>query len=348
MTARSSAQSQSHTQTQVTPEPLLQLGLAFWGSKTFLTAVELGVFTHLARGPQVGQQLAEELKLHPRGWRDFFDTLVALKLLERDGQAYRNTPATEQFLDRNKPSYLGGFFEMCSARLYPAWGSLREALLTGEPQNESKNGDATFDALYADKDRMRGFLSAMTGISMGNARAIAAKFDWSKYKTFVDIGTAQGCVPVTLASMHKHLNGVGFDLPIVKPVFEEYVAAHHLSDRVKYAGGDFFKEELPRADVLIFGHILHDWDLPTKKMLLKKAYNAVPAGGSVIVYDAMIDNDRCENAFGLLMSLNMLIETRGGFDYTVADGTTWMQEAGFRHVHTEPLTGPHTMLVGVR
>jgi len=174
---------------------------------------------------------------------------------------------------------------------------------------------------------------------MGNARAIAAKFDWSKYKTFVDVGAAQGCVPVQLATVHKHLTGFGFDLPAVKPVFEEYVAANRLTDRVKFIAGDFFKQDLPHADVIVMGHIMHDWDLPAKKMLLKKAYNAVPIGGAVIVYDAMIDNDRRENAFGLMMSLNMLIETTGGFDYTCADGTGWMQETGFRQIHTEPLAG---------
>jgi precorrin-6B methylase 2 len=238
----------------------------------------------------------------------------------------------------------------CATRAcIPPGGSLTEALRTGNPQGESKdNPDATFEALYADKDRMKSFLSAMTGISMGNARAIAAKFDWSKYKTFVDVGAAQGCVPVQLATAHKHLTGIGFDLPAVKSMFEEYVAGHQLTERVKFVGGDFFKQDLPHTDVIVMGHILHDWDLPTKRMLLKKAHAAVPSGGAVIVYDAMIDNDRRENTFGLLMSLNMLIETRGGFDYTCSDGIGWMQEAGFRHIHTEPLAGPHSMLVGIK
>jgi hypothetical protein len=333
----------------VTPEALMQLGLAFWGSKTFLTAVELGVFTALAKAPGGVDTLTRALELHPRSARDFLDTLVALKLLERDAAGiYRNTPATDLFLDRAKPSYMGGFFEMCSGRLYPAWGSLREALRTGEPQNETKGSADTFAELYSDPDRLRSFLSAMTGISVGNARAIAQKFKWSDYKTFADVGTAQGCVPVQLALAHPHLNGTGFDLPVVKPVFDEYVAAHKLTDRLTFQPGDFFKDDLPRTDVLIFGHILHDWDLPTKKMLLRKAHAALRPGGAVIVYDAMIDDARRENVFGLLMSLNMLIETPGGFDYTTADGAAWMSEAGFRHVKAEPLAGPHSMLVGIR
>jgi len=106
-------------------------------------------------------------------------------------------------------------------------------------------------------------------------------------------------------------------------VFEEYVATVGVADRVRFVPGDFLKQDLPKGDVVLMGHILHDWDLPTKKMLLKKALDALPASGALIVYEAIIDDDRSKNAFGLMMSLNMLIETPGGFDYTGADCASW-------------------------
>jgi hypothetical protein len=112
--------------------------------------------------------------------------------------------------------------------------------------------------------------------------------------------------------------------------------------------GDFFKDELPKADVVLMGHILHDWDLPTKKMLLRKAFEAIPVGGALIVYESIIDDDRSKNAFGLMMSLNMLIETPGGFDYTGADCMGWMKEAGFSATRVEPLTGSDSMVIGVK
>ena len=335
-------------QGQPTPDRILELGFAFWGAKTLLSAVELGVFSELAKGTQDGEALRERLNLHPRSARDFFDALVALGMLERRDGQYGNTPETDQFLDRAKPSYVGGILEMANARLYPFWGSLTEGLRSGEPQNEAKTGGDLFAALYADPARLRQFLRAMSGQNMGTAVAIAQKLPWQTYRTFVDVGTAQGAVPVQLARAHPHLTGGGFDLPPVGPIFEEYVAEAGLGDRLRFYAGDFFTDPLPAADVLIMGYILHDWDLEEKRALLAKAYAALPEGGRLVVYEALIDDERRQNTFGLLMSLNMLIETRGGFDYTGADCRAWMREAGFRESYVEPLVGPNSMVVGIK
>jgi hypothetical protein len=326
----------------------MQLGLGFWGSKTLLSAVELGVFTELAKGPLDPSSLRERLGLHPRSLLDFLDALVALGMLARDGGSYANAPETHLFLDRNKPSYVGGILEMANARLYGFWGSLTEALRTGMPQNESTGGENPFDKLYADPQRLRQFLAGMTGISMGAAKAIAAKFPWREYETFFDVGCAQGAVPVQVALAHPHLSGGGFDLPAVGPVYEEYVQSFGLGDRLGFRPGDFMRDGLPNADVLVMGHILHDWDLDQKRMLTAKAYEALPPGGALIAYDAVIDDGRSKNAFGLLMSLNMLIETPGGFDYTGADCRRWFEEAGFKKTRVEHLVGPDSMVVGIK
>ena len=333
----------------VAPDNIMQLGLGFWASKTLLSAVELGLFTELAKGPLPAEAIGEQLNLHPRSLRDFLDALVALRMLERDGDGfYQNTPETDTFLDRNKPSYMGGILEMASTRLYNFWGSLTEALRTGQLQNEAKSGGHFFETLYADPSRLEDFLSAMTGLSLGAARAIAQKFPWSGYRNFIDIGGAQGGVPVQLALAHTHLTGGIFDLPVVGPVYEKYVAQHGLSDRLRFYPGDFFNDQLPSADVLVMGHILHDWNMEEKQMLLRKAFAALPAGGALIVFEALIDDDRRQNTFGLLMSLNMLIETPGGFDYSGADCSRWMREAGFRETRVEHLAGPDSMVIGFK
>jgi hypothetical protein len=327
----------------------MQLGLGFWASKTLLSAVELGLFTELAGGAMTAEAIGERLKLHPRALRDFLDALVSLRMLERDAEGlYSNTPEADMFLDRAKPSYIGGMLEMANARLYPFWGSLTEALMTGRPQNEAKSGGNFFEALYADPERLEEFLSAMTGLSLGAARAIAQQFPWGDYRTFIDIGGAQGGVPVQVALAHPHLTGGIFDLPAVGPVFEKYVAQHGLSDRLRFHPGDFFNDRLPSADVLVMGHILHDWDIEEKMMLLRKAFEALPAGGALVVHEALIDDDRRQNTLGLLMSLNMLIETPGGFDYTGADCSEWMREAGFRETRVEHLVGPDSMVIGIK
>lgn len=340
----------SDSTTPVTPERVLQLGLGFWASKAVLTAVEVGIFSELAQQRLAAEELRRRLGLHSRSARDFFDALVSLGLLERDALGlYGNAADAELFLDRRKPSYIGGILEMANARLYPFWGALTEALRSGEPQNEVKHGgDDIFSVLYGDPERLRGFLHAMTGISMGASKAIAAKFPWERYRSFVDIGTAEGGLPVELALAHEHLAGCGFDLPAVEPVFAAYVDSFGLSHRIGFRGGDFFVDPLPQADVMTMGHILHDWPLETKKELLAKAYDALPDDGALVVFDAVIDDERRSNSFGLLMSLNMLIETTGGFDYTGADCRQWMREAGFRETYVEHLAGPDSMVVGIK
>jgi hypothetical protein len=333
----------------VTPDKIMQLGLGFWGSKTLLSAIELGLFTVLAGGPLDSQALAERLALHPRSARDFFDALVALGMLEREVDLYRNTAEAGLFLVRGRPSYIGGMLEMANERLYPFWGSLTEGLRTGLPQNEMKTGGAgLFESIYGDPARLRLFLGAMTGLSLGASRAIAEKFPWRDYRTVVDVGGAQGGLLAQVCLTHPHLTGANFDLPVVGPVFEDYVASHGLSGRLRFLPGDFFREPLPPADVITMGHILHDWDLDQKRMLLGKAYDALPEGGALIVFEALIDDERRHNAFGLLMSLNMLVETPGGFDYTGADCAGWMREAGFGRTRVEHLVGPDSMVVGIK
>lgn len=328
---------------------IMQVGLGFWASKALLSAVEMELFTELAKHPEDLESLQARLALHPRSARDFLDCLVALGFLERIDGKYSNTISADIFLDKRKPSYIGGVLEMANHRLYSPWGNLTEALRTGQQQNESKDGAPNpFTALYADPARLKGFLKAMTGISRGANLAIAKKFPWSNYKSAVDVGTAQGDLIAQVALAQPHITGIGFDLPEVGPIFEDYMEEQGLTDRVRFSPGSFFEQALPEADVVMMGHILHDWNQDEKRMLIRKAYEAIPEGGALIAYDSMIDDDRSKNAFGLLMSLNMLIETPGGFDYTGADCTGWMKEAGFRETRVEHLVGPDSMAVGIK
>jgi SAM-dependent methyltransferase len=331
-----------------TPEKIMQVGLGFWPSKVLLSAIEMGLFTELARKPGDLGDLRSRLGLHPRSAHDFLDALVALGFLERQDETYLNTPATELFLDRGKLSYIGGILEMANQRLYPFWGHLTEALRTGSPQNEAKRGGNFFEALYADPARLTGFLRAMSGLSQPANIAIAQQLPWAKYHSFVDIGTAQGDLAVQIAQHNPHVVGVGFDLGPVGPVFSDYVAAHGLSERLRFVAGDFFADALPQADVVLMGHILQDWRQDEKQTLIRKAYEALPEGGALVVYDPIIDDERRVNAFGLLMSLNMLIETPGGFDYTGADCSGWMNAAGFRETRVEHLAGPDSMVIGTK
>lgn len=327
---------------------VLELGLGFWASKTLLSAVELSVFTVLAGGPMNLSALSREVGIHERGAGDFFDALTALGMLDRDGGLYTNSPVADHYLDKQKPSYVGGLLEMCNARLYGFWQNLTEALRTGVPQNEAKLGGENFDVLYGDGKKLKQFLGAMTGLSGDAAQALARKFPWGDHRDFADIGCAEGGAMIPIALRNPHLTGIGFDLPPVGPVFRDYVASMGAEDRLTFAPGDFFVDALPSADVIVLGHVLQHWSLDQKKLLIEQAYLALPKGGALVVYDWIIDDQRREHAFGLLMSLNMLIETAGGFDYTGADCRGWMSEAGFSRTDQERLTALDSMVVGFK
>jgi predicted O-methyltransferase YrrM len=330
----------------------MQVGMGFFGSKTLLSAVELELFSRLGDG-MTAAQLAKDLGLDDRAVPDFPDALVALQLLEREGDGsdgvYRNTETTALFLDKASPAYVGGILEMANARLYPFWGDLTEALKTGEPQNEIKHtGKAMFEELYADEARLEQFMNAMAGISAGPFMALAEKFDFSKYETLCDVGGATGQLSVIVAGQHPNLKCTSFDLPVVEPIARRTIEAAGLGDRVTAVGGDFFTDPLPKADVITMGLILHDWDLEDKKRLIKAAYDALPDGGAFIVIENLIDNARRENAFGLLMSLNMLIEFGAAFDYTGADFDGWCKEAGFKMTEVIPLAGPASAAIAYK
>jgi len=335
------------------PSHIMQVGMGFWASKTLLSAVELELFTVLARGPLTAQGIAEALALHPRAVPDFPDTLVALRLLGREGNGaaavYSNTPDSSLFLDKKSPAYIGGILEMANARLYRFWGDLTPALKTGAPQNETKNGgESMFAELYAVPERLEQFMSAMSGVSAGNFQLLAQQFDFSKYKTVCDVGGATGQLSCFVAAAHPHLECLSFDLPPVQPIAQRRIDASGLSARVKATSGDFFVDALPKADVITMGMILHDWNLEKKKMLIRKAYEALPPGGAFIAIEALIDDARRENVFGLCMSLNMLVEFGEAFDFTGADFSGWCKEAGFSRCEVLPLAGPSSAAIAYK
>jgi alkyl hydroperoxide reductase subunit AhpC len=337
------------------PSGILQTAFGFWNSKVLLTAVELGVFTKLARRRLTGAELGTELQFHPRPRpvADFFDALVAMKFLDREGIGpqgkYFNTPEGALFLDENSPRYIGGLLTMFNARLFKFWNDLPEALRTGRAQNETKHGQkGPFEELYANPARLEQFLDAMAGISRLNAEAFAGKFDFSKFKTFCDVGGASGLLSTEVAKKHPHLQCISFDLPVVEPIAKKHIAAAGLGDRVRTASGDFFKDQLPRADLITMSHILHDWSLEKKMHLIRLAYDALPPGGALVAIEELIDDARRENVVGLLMSLNMLIENGDAFDYTGADFKQWCSEAGFKRFEVVHLGGSSSAAVAYK
>ncbi|MEH6762383.1 MAG: methyltransferase [Maribacter arcticus] len=341
------------TKTQVDPSKIMQVGTGFMATKTLLTAVNMELFTILAKRELTGAEIQSRLGLQPRSLYDFLDALVALGFLRRTGlkekASYRNAEDTDLFLDKNKQSYIGGMLEMCNNRLYPFWNDLEEGLKTGLPQNETKNGGKpVFEEVYADPKKLREFVGAMGGIQMANFMAFAKQFDFSNYKTLCDVGGSGGFLAAHVTLNNPHMQCSSFDLPPVEPIAKENIKNMGLETKVKVLSGDFFIDDFPKADIITMGNILHDWGTEDKKMLIKKAYDALPKGGALVIIENIIDDNRSENAFGLLMSLNMLIETSEGYDFSAADFSILAKEVGFQKVSIITLTGPTSAVIAYK
>jgi hypothetical protein len=330
----------------ITPDHIFRIAYAFRESKALFAAVELGVFTALADGPIEYERLRNRIGLHERSARDFLDSLVSLGLLYRqDDGCYRNSPEADIYLSRGSPNYVGGLVDHLNVREYPHWMFLTRALQSGNPQfgDPSKRPCGALCGCQADAETLA---QTMSGGAVALARALATRFPWRDYNTLIDIGSSEGCLPVQIAQFHWHITGGGFDLPPLGPAFNAYVNNHGLSLRLRFHPGDFLTDPLPGADVLVMGGVLHNWDMPTKKMLLAKAYAALPPGGALIICERLRDDDRRHSTAGLLGSLNMLVMTDAGFDYSAAECFGWMREAGFKLTRAEQLTADHSMVVG--
>ena len=270
--------------------------------------------------------------------------------LQREGDGpsarYANNETSALYLDEASPRYVGGTLAMLNARLFEYWDDLPTALRTGQPQNEVKRGaPGIFEALYADPAKLEQFLNGMTGLSRINFEAFAEKFDFKPYRTLCDVGGATGLLCCEVATRHPHLQCTSFDLPVVEPVAKKSIAARGLQDRVRTAAGNFFEDPLPRADLITMGMILHDWNLERKLQLIRAAWDALPPGGALVAIEALIDDERRQNVFGLLMSLNMLIEFGEAFDYTGADFRGWCKDVGFKRFEVLHLAGPSSAAI---
>jgi hypothetical protein len=339
------------------PSKIMQTGMGFWASKVLLTSVKFELFTLLAAQPLSAIEIKQRLKLNcsDRHVYDWLDTLVSMGFLERKGlletALYSNAEDTDFFLDKKKRSYMGGILEMANNRLYQHWNHLEEGLLTGKQQNESKGNKGNmdfFEELYKDERALQEFMDAMSGIQSGNFMSLVKQFDFNRYPTVLDVGGADGWLSIQVCLNHPDIQCISFDLPPVSPVAQKKIDSFGLTNRVKVVGGDFIKDPFPNADLITMGNILHGLNENLKQQLIQKVYDTLPEGGAFIAIENIIDNERRQNTFGLLMSLNMLIENGDAFDYTLNDFEKWTKAAGFKKVELMPLAGPTSAAIAYK
>jgi SAM-dependent methyltransferase len=358
MNTELTAEKTTQVKDQLNPSKIMQVGMGFWASKALLTAVHFELFTLLGPGPLSAQDIKEKLssKASIRHIYDWLDTLLSLGFLERKGlldqAVYSNAEDTDFFLDKKKPGYMGGILEMANNRLYKHWMNLDEALLTGQQQNETRDdphGNMDFFAkLYQDPGKLQEFMNAMSGIQTGNFIALSNKFNFDNYSRLLDVGGADGWLSIQVCLHHTDIQCTTFDLPPIEQLAKKKIESYGLKDRIQFMAGDFFKDDLPKADIIVMGNILHGMNEDGKQELLDKVYRTLPEGGVFMAVENIIDNERKQNTFGLLMSLNMLIENGDAFDYTMDDFKNWTSRAGFIRTEILPLTGPTSAAIAYK
>lgn len=324
------------------PAGIIRLANSFCDAKALLTAVELGLFTALHGGAASEEEIRQRLGLHGRGLFDWLELLTELNLLQRENGLYRNSSGADLYLVRGRESYIGGFLERSNRNLYPAWGRLSEALRTGKQQSGS-----SFEAVLDNPNILIQFIKSMDALTVVlGPQLIEAYPEWSKHQSVLDVGGCRGSLVAQIVTAYPELTGAVFDMPQMAPFFEERAAEQDLKGKVTFHGGDFFKDPLPSADIVVMGHVLHDWDPQQRGFLVEKAFQSVNPGGVLLVYDRMLDREssRVEN---LVISLDMLLVTEGGSEYTVAELRGHAQAAGFTSIEACEL-GEDDMLVVAR
>jgi SAM-dependent methyltransferase len=316
----------------ITPIPLMQLATSFWGFKTLATAIDMDLFTRFSTSPMTAQELAQWFRIEERPAEMLLTGCAGLGLLCKQNGRYCNTPLAEKFLVRAGRYYFGGFVSMLNRRLYSGWDKLPEALSTNRPTTwDPDKQSSLFEG--ADPAMMQTFWQAMHSLSIFTARALGEAVDFSAFRKLLDVGGGSGAFDIELCLRYPSLSATVYDLPFVTEIAEGRVAEAGLGDRITTRSGDFFADlKYPPHDVILLSMIMHDWSEQEDRAILRKCYEALPPGGAVIISELLVNDEKAGPAPAALMSLNMLIETVGGRNYTSAEYRAWLEDIGFREV----------------
>lgn len=318
---------------QARPAYRYQVAHAFWRSRMVAVAAELDLFAGL---PATLEEMCARLGLHPRPTEALLNSLCAMGVLEHDKAWYQpGTAPVDTWLDQVRPP--GG----PNSWHYPLWMRLRALLETGEPQAFHAGLD-----FCPDEVALRRFVEAGEARAAGCGPELAGVIDWKDASTVVDLGGARGSVLSGVLRAHPHLHGTCFDLPAVRPLFDEQVA--DLGARLRFRGGDFFSDELPEADVYVLGHLLSDWDDDRCAHLVERAAAALAPHGTLLLYDTLIDPDRPHTAENWLYGLNAQLLGPSGTVNSADDCRTWYAAAGLTGTEVRSFGDTESLVIGTR
>lgn len=319
--------------TEPDPSTILDLIEAFRRSKTMFTAVRLGIFDQLEIEPQPAETLAAKLNLNAGALARLLDGCVALGLLFRNGQTYRNTPSASYFLVSDSTDTLSGYIVYSDQSLFKLWSHLDDAVREGTNRWAQTFGsrDALFDYYFRDPENTAAFVKAMNGFGQLSSKRVVRCFDLSRFSQLVDLGGATGHLAIAACDANPHLKATVVDLPRVESLARAHILRSPVRDRVEFVVSDFFMDPLPPGDLYSLGRILHDWGEAQIKLLLEKIAAALPSGGGLLIAEALVDDDRCGPVYALMQDLNMLVCTDGK-ERTFSEYRALVKAAGFANI----------------
>lgn len=319
--------------TRPDPGVVLELIAAFRGSKVMFAAVALGVFDALAEGPKSPTELAARLKADRDSLERLLNGCVGLQLLARDGDRYANTPAARTYLTSDSPDRMTGYITYSNNVAWKLWGNLEDAIREGTHRWKQAFGwdGPIFSNFFKNEAARREFLMGMHGFGTLTSPGVIEAFNLSRFRTLVDLGGATGHLAIAACRRWPQLRAIVFDLPDAGPLAKEIVGESGVADRIAIHAGDFFKDPLPAADLYAMGRILHDWTEEKCLTLLKRVYDALPAGGALLIVEKVLLEDKTGPRWALMQDLNMLTCTEGR-ERNLAEYESLAKRAGFAEV----------------
>jgi acetylserotonin O-methyltransferase len=319
--------------TPADPSVVLDLMEAFRRSKTMFAAVSIGVFDELADGPQTLSTLTASLAANEDALGRLLDACVCLQLLERQGDAYANTPAAAAFLCQQSPQRLTGYINFSNTVMWQLWSHLEDAVREGTHRWQQTYGwdGPIFASFFKTEESLHEFLMGMNGYGLISSPHVVGAFNLSGYHRLVDLGGATGHLAIEACRRYSHLQATVFDLPDAMPLARTTIDGSGVADRIELVPGDFFQDELPEGDLYALGRILHDWNEEKIICLLEKIYARLPEGGALLIAEKLITEERDGPRWALMQSLNMLTCTEGK-ERTLTEYENLLKLVGFSQV----------------
>lgn len=328
---------------------LLDLAYSYCKSKVLFVSNDLGIFSLLARKKKNVQEISRELGLEQRPVEMLLNACVSLGLLQKKDGLYFNSTTAEMFLVKGKPMYVGESFGVLDKRSYKLWDKLKDAVKTNKPQAYTNGDGDLFEEMTKNKEEMQAFFQGLNALAYWPANSLPRTFDFSPYHHLLDVGGGSGAYSLAVVKRYTHLKATVFDLAPVCDIARGYIEKEKLSDKITALPGDFFKDDFPQGiDVVLFSNLLHDWEESKIEQLLKKTFQSLPSGGAVIISDLILNNEGTEPLYAALMSLTLLLDTKGGANYTEEQYTRWLNRAGFRDITIKPISGSNRIVTAIK